>query len=63
DAWKTIRYFESESGAMIQVIRDFASDPSLTSLELTGSSDAIAKAEELIQKVLTEVYLVTCTCM
>lgn len=55
-AGETIKYLQLQSGAKIQVTRDMDSDPhSLTrEVELTGSAESIAKAEELIKDVLAE---------
>lgn len=54
---ETIKYLQMQSGAKIQVTRDMDSDPhSLTrTVELTGTSESIAKAEQLIKDVLAEV--------
>ncbi|KAF5797829.1 putative K domain-containing protein [Helianthus annuus] len=53
---ETIKYLQLQSGAKIQVTRDMDHDPqSLTrAVELTGTSEAIAKAEQLIKDVLAE---------
>ncbi|XP_076957767.1 uncharacterized protein LOC143633332 isoform X3 [Bidens hawaiensis] len=53
---ETIKYFQLQSGAKIQITRDMEADPhSLTrSVEITGQADAIAKAEQLIKDVLAE---------
>ncbi|KAI3522423.1 hypothetical protein L1887_00173 [Cichorium endivia] len=53
---ETIKYLQLQSGAKIQVTRDMDADPhSLTrTVELTGSSESIAKAEQLIKDVLAE---------
>ncbi|XP_023757573.2 uncharacterized protein LOC111906072 [Lactuca sativa] len=53
---ETIKYLQMQSGAKIQVTRDMDSDPhSLTrTVELTGTSESIAKAEQLIKDVLAE---------
>ncbi|KAK9273181.1 hypothetical protein L1049_017988 [Liquidambar formosana] len=52
----TIKYLQLQSGAKIQVTRDADVDPgSLTRMvELMGSPDQIAKAEQLIKDVLNE---------
>ena len=56
---ETIKYLQLQSGAKIQVTRDMDADPnSLTRMvELTGTSEQIAKAEQLINDVLAEVVL------
>lgn len=56
-AGETIKYLQLQSGAKIQVTRDMDADPhSLTrEVELTGSAESIAKAEQLIKDVLAEV--------
>ncbi|KAK9065355.1 hypothetical protein SSX86_016738 [Deinandra increscens subsp. villosa] len=53
---ETIKYLQLQSGAKIQVTRDMDADPnSLTrAVELSGTSEAIAKAEQLIKDVLAE---------
>nr|KAJ0211184.1 hypothetical protein LSAT_V11C400187960 [Lactuca sativa] len=53
---ETIKYLQMQSGAKIQVTRDMDSHPhSLTrTVELTGTSESIAKAEQLIKDVLAE---------
>ncbi|KAD4384851.1 hypothetical protein R6Q59_010998 [Mikania micrantha] len=53
---ETIKYLQLQSGAKIQVTRDMDADPhSLTrAVEITGTSEAIAKAEQLIKEVLAE---------
>ncbi|KAJ9537397.1 hypothetical protein OSB04_030130 [Centaurea solstitialis] len=55
-AGETIKYLQLQSGAKIQVTRDMDADPhSLTrEVELTGSAESIAKAEQLIKDVLAE---------
>lgn len=54
---ETIKYLQMHSGAKIQVTRDMDLDPhSLTrTVELTGTSESIAKADQLIKDVLAEV--------
>ena len=54
---ETIKYLQSQSGAKIQVTRDMDADPhSLTrGVELVGTPDEVARAEELIKDVLNEV--------
>ncbi|XP_051129168.1 uncharacterized protein LOC127250062 [Andrographis paniculata] len=53
---ETIKYLQHQSGAKIQVTRDIDSDPNCTTrgVELTGTPDQIAKAEQLIDDVLSE---------
>ncbi|KAI7999159.1 Far upstream element-binding protein 1 [Camellia lanceoleosa] len=53
---ETIKYLQLQSGAKIQVTRDMDADPnSLTRMvELMGTPDQIAKAEQLIHDVLSE---------
>lgn len=54
---ETIKYLQIQSGAKIQVTRDMDADlNSATRLvELVGSAEQIAKAEQLINEVLSEV--------
>ena len=54
---ETIKYLQLQSGAKIQVTRDMDADPysQTRTVELTGTPDQIAKAEQLIQDVLSEV--------
>ncbi|CAL5206164.1 unnamed protein product [Lathyrus oleraceus] len=53
---ETIKYLQLQSGAKIQVTRDMDADPNSPNrlVELTGTSDAIATAEKLINEVLAE---------
>nr|GMC50958.1 far upstream element-binding protein 1-like [Ipomoea batatas] len=53
---ETIRYLQLQSGAKIQVTRDMDADPSSQTrgVELMGTPEQIAKAEQLIQDVLSE---------
>ncbi|XP_010527131.1 PREDICTED: far upstream element-binding protein 1 [Tarenaya hassleriana] len=53
---ETIKYLQLQSGAKIQVTRDMDADPNAPSrmVELTGTSDQISKAEQLINDVLQE---------
>ncbi|KAL6502014.1 hypothetical protein OROGR_027147 [Orobanche gracilis] len=53
---ETIKYLQMQSGAKIQVTRDMDADPnsSTRAVELMGTPDQIAKAEELINDVLSE---------
>ncbi|KAF7153169.1 hypothetical protein RHSIM_Rhsim01G0105500 [Rhododendron simsii] len=53
---KTIKYLQLQSGDKIQVTRDLECDPYSPTrpVELMGTSDQIAKAEQLIQDVLAE---------
>ncbi|KAL3498595.1 hypothetical protein ACH5RR_041327 [Cinchona calisaya] len=55
-AGETIKYLQLQSGAKIQVTRDMDADPnSLTrGVELMGTPEQIAKAEQLIKDVLSE---------
>lgn len=55
-AGETIKYLQVQSGARIQVTRDADHDPNLPSrmVELMGNPDQIAKAEQLINEVLSE---------
>lgn len=60
---ETIKYLQLQSGAKIQVTRDVDADPSSTTrgVELMGNPDQIAKAEQLINDVLSEVFcMVAC---
>lgn len=54
---ETIKYLQLQSGAKIQVTRDMDADPNSPTrgVELTGTPDQIAKAEQLINDVLNEV--------
>lgn len=53
---ETIKYLQLQSGAKIQVTRDMDADPNSPNrgVELTGTPDQIAKAEQLIRDVLNE---------
>ncbi|KAI8530973.1 hypothetical protein RHMOL_Rhmol11G0101400 [Rhododendron molle] len=53
---ETIKYLQLQSGAKIQVTRDMEADPNSPNrpVELTGTPEQIAKAEQLIQEVLSE---------
>ncbi|XP_028053492.1 far upstream element-binding protein 1-like [Camellia sinensis] len=53
---ETIKYLQLQSGAKIQVTRDMDSDPNSPTrmVELVGTPDQIAKAEQLIHDVLSE---------
>ncbi|GFZ16679.1 KH domain-containing protein [Actinidia rufa] len=53
---ETIKYLQLQSGAKIQVTRDMDADPysQTRTVELMGTPDQIAKAEQLIQDVLSE---------
>ncbi|GAA0142956.1 RNA metabolism protein [Lithospermum erythrorhizon] len=53
---ETIKYLQLQSGAKIQVTRDMDADPHSQSrgVELTGTPEQIAKAEQLINDVLSE---------
>ncbi|XP_050938399.1 uncharacterized protein LOC103487791 isoform X2 [Cucumis melo] len=53
---ETIKYLQLQSGAKIQVTRDMDADPNSTTrmVELMGTPDQIAKAEQLINDVLSE---------
>ncbi|XP_075476410.1 uncharacterized protein LOC142517831 [Primulina tabacum] len=53
---ETIKYLQLQSGAKIQVTRDMDVDPNSVTrgVELTGTPDQIAKAEQLISDVLSE---------
>ncbi|XWS26391.1 hypothetical protein CRYUN_Cryun26dG0028400 [Craigia yunnanensis] len=55
-AGETIKYLQLQSGAKIQVQRDMDADPNSVSrpVELTGTAEQIAKAEQLINDVLAE---------
>lgn len=60
---ETIKYLQLQSGAKIQVTRDVDADPGSTTrgVDLMGTPDQIAKAEQLIQDVLSEVlFLFKC---
>lgn len=62
---ETIKYLQLQSGAKIQVTRDMDADPSsMTRLvELTGTSEQITKAEQLITDVLAEVSISLAVCI
>eukprot|EP01018_Ginkgo_biloba_P024934 Gb_31122 [translate_table: standard] len=53
---ETIKYLQHQSGAKIQVARDAESDPSLSFryVELTGTSEQISRAEQLVKDVIAE---------
>ncbi|CAJ1973523.1 unnamed protein product [Sphenostylis stenocarpa] len=53
---ETIKYLQLQSGAKIQVTRDMDADPNSTTrtVELMGTTEAIASAEKLINEVLAE---------
>ncbi|KAM7510859.1 hypothetical protein LguiB_009734 [Lonicera macranthoides] len=53
---ETIKYLQLQSGAKIQVTRDMDADPNsqTRAVELMGTSEQIAKAEQLITEVLAE---------
>ncbi|KAL8152279.1 hypothetical protein V2J09_010039 [Rumex salicifolius] len=53
---ETIKYLQLQSGAKIQVTRDMDADPNsfTRTVDLVGSPDQIAKAEQLIGDVLAE---------
>jgi far upstream element-binding protein len=53
---ETIKYLQLQSGAKIQITRDMDADPNSTTraVELVGTSDQIARAEQLINDVLAE---------
>ncbi|XP_071705108.1 uncharacterized protein [Rutidosis leptorrhynchoides] len=53
---ETIKYLQLQSGAKIQITRDMDADPhsQTRAVEITGSSESIAKAEQLIKDVLDE---------
>ncbi|KAK8597550.1 hypothetical protein V6N13_094953 [Hibiscus sabdariffa] len=55
-AGETIKYLQLESGAKIQVQRDTDADPNSVTrpVELVGTAEQIAKAEQLINDVLAE---------
>lgn len=56
---ETIKYLQLQSGAKIQVTRDMDADPNSPNraVELMGTPDQIAKAEQLITEVLSEVLI------
>ncbi|KAL3844226.1 hypothetical protein ACJIZ3_001629 [Penstemon smallii] len=53
---ETIKYLQLQSGAKIQVTRDMDADPNSATrgVELMGTPDQVAKAEQLISEVLNE---------
>ncbi|KAH8971540.1 hypothetical protein BDL97_02G148200 [Sphagnum fallax] len=53
---ETIKYLQQQSGARIQVARDADSDPRLSTrqVELMGSPEQIAHAEQLVKDVIAE---------
>ncbi|VFQ84711.1 unnamed protein product [Cuscuta campestris] len=53
---ETIKYLQLQSGAKIQVTRDMDADPNsqTRAVELMGTPEQVAKAEQLIQDVLVE---------
>ncbi|GJV40572.1 K homology domain-containing protein, partial [Tanacetum coccineum] len=58
---ETIKYLQAQCEAKIQVTRDMDADPNSQTrgVELTGSSESIAKAKEMIRDVLAKVYCVS----
>jgi hypothetical protein len=58
---ETIKYLQLQSGAKIQVTRDMDADPNSPTrmVELMGTPEQIAKAEQLITEVLSEVVLIS----
>ena len=60
---ETIKYLQIQFGAKIQVTRDMDVDPNSPPrmVELMGTPEQIAKAEQLITDVLSEVVLI-CPC-
>ena len=60
---ETIKYLQLQSGAKIQVTRDMDADPNsqTRAVELMGTSEQIAKAEQLISEVLAEVVICSLT--
>jgi far upstream element-binding protein len=57
----TIKYLQVQSGAKIQVTRDMDADPNspTRSVEIQGTPEQIAKAEQLITEVLAQVYFLS----
>lgn len=57
---ETIKYLQLQSGAKIQVTRDMDADPNSRSrgVELVGTPEQIAEAEQLISDVLAEVLFI-----
>ncbi|KAL9230378.1 hypothetical protein vseg_005740 [Gypsophila vaccaria] len=55
-AGETIKYLQNQSGARIQITRDSEHDPNATNreVELMGTQDQIARAEQLIHDVIAE---------
>ncbi|EXB63559.1 Far upstream element-binding protein 2 [Morus notabilis] len=53
---ETIKYLQNQSGAKIQITKDLEADPySLTrEVELTGTSEQISRAEQLINDVIAQ---------
>ncbi|KAM6559115.1 hypothetical protein CsatA_028354 [Cannabis sativa] len=53
---ETIKYLQSQSGAKIQITRDSEADPYSLSrdVELTGTSEQISRAEQLINDVISQ---------
>eukprot|EP00262_Sarcandra_glabra_P015345 TRINITY_DN4713_c0_g2_i1.p1 TRINITY_DN4713_c0_g2~~TRINITY_DN4713_c0_g2_i1.p1 ORF type:complete len:583 (+),score=123.08 TRINITY_DN4713_c0_g2_i1:50-1798(+) len=53
---ETIKYLQLQSGAKIQVTRDSCADPysQTREVELTGTSEQISRAEQLIKDVIAE---------
>lgn len=58
---ETIKFLQNQSGAKIQVTRDVDADPHAPTrmVELMGTAEQIARAEQLIKEVLAEVVLLT----
>lgn len=57
---ETIKYLQLQSGAKIQVTRDMDADPNSATrgVELMGTPEQVAKAEQLINDVLSEVLCI-----
>ncbi len=56
---ETIKYLQLQSGAKIQITKDAEADPYSVSrdVELTGTSEQVSRAEQLIKDVIAEVLL------
>ena len=56
---ETIKYLQLQSGAKIQVTRDAEVDPysQTRTVELSGTTEQVSKAEQLISEVLKEVLI------
>lgn len=59
---ETIKYLQSQSGAKIQITKDLEADPHSRTrdVELMGSSEQISRAEDLINDMIGQVFVILC---